>query len=130
MNHTPYSFKSSKRLKLFWLCHLGLWFANAGFAQLQPYPNKPIRMVVPFTPGGSTDILARSIGQKLSQSWNQSVIIDNVPGAGGSIGADKVAKSAPDGYTILMSLHPCTPIYPMTRSKALRQLHGSQKFPT
>jgi hypothetical protein len=102
MNHTPYSFKSSKRLKLFWLCHLGLWFANAGFAQLQPYPNKPIRMVVPFTPGGSTDILARSIGQKLSQSWNQSVIIDNVPGAGGSIGADKVAKSAPDGYTILM----------------------------
>ena len=102
MNHTPYSFKSSKSLKLSWLCHAGLWFAIAGFAQVQTYPNKPIRMIVPFTPGGSTDILARSIGQKLSQSWNQSVIIDNVPGAGGSIGADKVAKSAPDGYTILM----------------------------
>ncbi len=92
------------------LGHLGLlgllplWslFGNPAWAQAQNYPSKPIRMVVPFTPGGSTDILARSIGQKLSQSWGQSVLIDNVPGAGGSIGADKVAKAAPDGYTILM----------------------------
>jgi len=77
------------------------WMGNS-WAQAQNYPSKPIRMVVPFTPGGSTDILARSIGQKLSQAWGQSVLIDNVPGAGGSIGADKVAKAAPDGYTILM----------------------------
>ncbi|MDB5848954.1 MAG: transporter substrate-binding protein [Rhodoferax sp.] len=66
------------------------------------YPNKPIRMVVPFTPGGSTDIMGRTIGQQLTQAWGQSVVIDNVPGAGGSIGADKVAKAPADGYTLLM----------------------------
>lgn len=66
------------------------------------YPNKPIRLVVPFTPGGSTDILARAIGQELTKAWGQSVIVDNVPGAGGSIGAEKVAKASNDGYTLLM----------------------------
>ena len=70
--------------------------------QTAGYPSKPIRLVVPFTPGGSTDILARAIGQKLTEAWGQAVIIDNVPGAGGSLGADKVAKSASDGYTLLM----------------------------
>ncbi len=88
------------------------------------YPNKPIRMIVPFTPGGSTDILARSIGQELSKAWGQSVVIENVPGAGGSIGADKVAKAAGDGYTLLMghigtlavnpSLYPKLPYNPVT----------------
>jgi len=58
--------------------------------------------VVPFTPGGSTDILARAIGQELTKAWGQSVIVENVPGAGGSIGADKVAKAPADGYTLLM----------------------------
>jgi tripartite-type tricarboxylate transporter receptor subunit TctC len=87
------------------------------------YPNKPIRLVVPFTPGGSTDILARSIGQELTKAWGQSVIIENVPGAGGSIGADKVAKAAGDGYTLLMghigtlavnpSLYPKLPYNPV-----------------
>jgi tripartite-type tricarboxylate transporter receptor subunit TctC len=66
------------------------------------YPAKSIRLVVPFTPGGSSDILARAIGQKLSEAWGQSVVIDNVPGAGGAIGADKVAKAPADGYTLLM----------------------------
>ena len=66
------------------------------------YPNKAIRLVVPFTPGGSTDILARAIGQKLTEAWGQPVVIDNVPGAGGAIGADKVAKASADGYTLLM----------------------------
>jgi tripartite-type tricarboxylate transporter receptor subunit TctC len=88
------------------------------------YPNKPIRMIVPFTPGGSTDILARSIGQELTKAWGQSVVIENVPGAGGSIGADKVAKAAGDGYTLLMghigtlavnpSLYPKLPYNPVT----------------
>jgi tripartite-type tricarboxylate transporter receptor subunit TctC len=67
------------------------------------YPNKPIRLIVPFTPGGSSDILGRAIGQKLTQAWGQPVVIDNVPGAGGSVGADKAARSAPDGYTLLMA---------------------------
>jgi tripartite-type tricarboxylate transporter receptor subunit TctC len=82
----------------------------------QTYPSKAIRMVVPFTPGGSTDILARSIGQELTQAWGQAVVLDNIAGAGGSIGADRVAKSAPDGYTLLMghigTLAVTTSLYP------------------
>jgi tripartite-type tricarboxylate transporter receptor subunit TctC len=66
------------------------------------FPARSVRLVVPFTPGGSTDILARAIGQKLAEAWGQSVIIDNRPGAGGSIGMEMVAKAAPDGYTLVM----------------------------
>jgi tripartite-type tricarboxylate transporter receptor subunit TctC len=68
----------------------------------QSYPSKPIRLVVPFTPGGSTDILARVIGIKLTEAWGKQVVIDNRPGAGGNIGVDLVAKSPPDGYTLVM----------------------------
>src|SRR5260221_4051873 len=76
-------------------------------ASMQPllaadYPEKTIRIIVPYTPGGTADMLARSIGQKLAASLKQQVIVDNRPGAGGNIGADLPAKSAPDGYTILM----------------------------
>jgi tripartite-type tricarboxylate transporter receptor subunit TctC len=78
---------------------------GVGFVPLpacaQAYPTKPIRLVVPFPPGGSLDVVARAIGQKLTEAWGQPVVIDNRPGAGGNIGADLVAKSAPDGYTIL-----------------------------
>jgi tripartite-type tricarboxylate transporter receptor subunit TctC len=72
-------------------------------AQPQGYPAKPIRLVVPFTPGGSSDILARAVGQRLAEAWGQAVVIDNVSGAGGSVGAEKVALAAPDGYTLLMA---------------------------
>ena len=82
---------------------LATLLSYAGVAAAQTaYPTKAIRYVVPFPAGGPLDIVARAIGQDLSKSWNQPVIIDNRPGAGGNIGADAVAKSAPDGYTILM----------------------------
>ena len=71
-------------------------------AHAQPYPSKPIRFVVPYPAGGPLDTVARLLAQKVTQSTKQPMIVDNKPGAGGNIGADAVAKSAPDGYTILM----------------------------
>lgn len=67
------------------------------------YPDKPVRLVVPFSVGGALDVVGRLLGQKLSDAWGRPVVIDNRVGAGGNIGADFVAKSAPDGYTLLMS---------------------------
>lgn len=71
-------------------------------ALAQTYPSKPIKMIVPFPAGGTTDIVARILAQRMSESMGQSVLVDNRAGAGGAIGADAVAKAAPDGYTILM----------------------------
>jgi len=71
-------------------------------AVAQDYPGKPIRFVVPYAPGGNTDILSRLIGQKLTEAWGQQVIIDNRPGAAGTIGAELVARAPADGYTIIM----------------------------
>ena len=69
-----------------------------------PYPVKTITIVVPFPPGGSTDLLARRIGERIGKAFNQPVLIENRPGAGGTVGSDYVAKSAPDGYTLLMGV--------------------------
>jgi len=77
--------------------------AFAGAAGAQTYPNKPIRIIVPFTAGGTSDILARALGPHISAAWGQPVIVENRTGANGNVGADFVAKSAPDGYTMLLS---------------------------
>jgi len=86
---------------------LGLALLGAlfpAFAQSpQKYPGKPIRLVLPFPPGGSTDIIARVVGQKLTEAWGQQVIIDNRPGAGGNVAAEFVARAAPDGYTLFQA---------------------------
>ena len=77
-----------------------------GAASAQTYPSRPIRVVVPFTPGTGMDIIARNVGPKLSDRLGQPVVIDNRPGASGNLGAELVAKSAPDGYTLMISGNP------------------------
>jgi tripartite-type tricarboxylate transporter receptor subunit TctC len=74
-----------------------------GVAYAQAYPTKPIRLVVPYAAGGTSDILARQIGPRLTEAWSQPVVIENRTGANGNVGADYVAKSAPDGYTLLIT---------------------------
>ena len=98
--------------------------AGVPVAAAAEWPTRPVRLIVPFTPGGSTDILGREIAQKLQQALGQPFVVENKPGAGGSIGAAAVATAAPDGYTLLMghigtlainpSLYPKLPYDPLT----------------
>lgn len=88
----------------------------SGFAA-ERFPSKPVRVVVPFPAGGSTDLIARQIGQRLSETWGHPVLIDNRSGAGGVIGSDYVAKAAPDGYTLVMGSVSTHAIIPHINSK-------------
>lgn len=81
---------------------LGLLVAVWGSASAQTYPAKPIRLILPYAPGGSTSIIARIVGQKLTDSWGQQVLVDNRPGGNTIIGSEALVRSAPDGYTLLM----------------------------
>jgi tripartite-type tricarboxylate transporter receptor subunit TctC len=93
--------------RLFSLCLFSIALAGANATAAQEsataYPSKPVHIIVTFSPGGPTDIIARSIGQKLTEAWGQPVIIENRPGAGGTIGTNFVAKAVPDGYTLVLS---------------------------
>ena len=78
---------------------LAVLLTCAGGASAQGWPNRPIRMIVPYTPGGYTDLMARLVGQKISEAVGQPIVFENKPGANAIIGTDVVAKAAPDGYT-------------------------------
>ena len=94
-------------------------FAATAFGQhaANTYPNRPLRIIVTFPPGGPTDIIARVVGQKLAEAWGQPVVVDNRAGAGGNLGTDLAAKSAPDGYTLLLSNFGPLAISPFVYSK-------------
>jgi len=107
------------------------WLVGPVVAQTTDFPNKPVRIVVPFPPGGATDITARVVAEKLSTKWGQPVVIDNKAGAGGNVGSDLVAKSAPDGYSIVLgvtgshsiniSLYKKMPYHPLSDFEPLTQ---------
>jgi len=105
-----------------------------------PYPSKPIRLILPYAPGGSTSVLGRMIGQKLTESWHQQVLVDNRPGGGTAVGSELMVKAPPDGYTILLvtsthtinpllrtvSFHPVkdfAPVATLTRAPFLLAIH-------
>ena len=91
---------TQRRTFFAWMIAIGI---SSGTAVAQSYPVKPIRMIVPFPPGGATDLLARVVAQKLGEGVGHQVVVDNRPGAGGTIGSRLILEAQPDGYTILMS---------------------------
>lgn len=122
MPRTPFALRRRLSASLLVLCTGWLLPFHAGHAQ--SYPSKPVRIIVPFTPGGSTDILARAVANALSEGWPQQMLVENRPGAGGSIGAEQAARAPADGYTLLMghigtlsvnpALYPKLPYNPST----------------
>jgi tripartite-type tricarboxylate transporter receptor subunit TctC len=100
--------------------------AAAGAQGTAGFPSKPIRIIVPFTPGSATDILGRSAAERLSAAWGQPVVVENVPGAGGTIGTSQAAKAAPDGYTLVVvsAGHVVNPVLYSTLNYELKDLAG------
>ncbi|MEY3611641.1 MAG: hypothetical protein RJB14_1363 [Pseudomonadota bacterium] len=92
-----------KRQLLRGLCAATLAVASLGLAQAQSYPTKAVRLIVPFPAGGATDLFARTLSQKISEKLGQPLVVENRPGAGGTLGSDLAAKAQPDGYTLLLS---------------------------
>ena len=92
-----------KRIGSALLFALGALALPAAFAQPAAYPSKPLKLVVPFSPGGASDLTARTLAQKMGESMGQPIVVENKPGANGVLGIDAVAKSPPDGYTILLT---------------------------
>jgi tripartite-type tricarboxylate transporter receptor subunit TctC len=105
-------FAAAAILGLFCLSH------TPAIAQAETYPSRPVKIFVPFTPGGSPDVVARVIAERLNRVWKQPVIVENKPGAGGNIAAEAVAKSAADGYTLLLSGNGLACINPQLYKKA------------
>src|SRR3954466_5548188 len=93
---------STRRLLLSAALLLGLSCWAVGALAQTPYPTKPIRIIVPFTPGGGVDLLARIVGGKLTEAWGQPIVIDHRPGASATLGPALAAKSPPDGYTLVL----------------------------
>lgn len=100
MTHSP---QSPSRRRCLALCLGAAAVLAAGSAQADPWPTRPVTMIVPFAAGGSTDVLGRVIGQKLSEMWKQTVVVENRLGAGGAVGAQVTAKAAADGYTMMLA---------------------------
>ncbi len=95
--------RKARRAQLRYAFGVAAALAVCAPAFAQPYPSKPVRIVVPYAPGGGVDIIARAVGQELTRRLNQQIVIENKTGAGGNIGSDSVAKATPDGYTLLMA---------------------------
>src|SRR5690606_2986739 len=113
----PTLIRPSTMKKLLALVAAAVMAVAAAPASAQSWPSRPIKLVIPFPAGGATDIVGRTIAQKLSAALGQNVVVENRPGAGGTIGADQVAKAAPDGYTILMATSSTHSIGPLINPK-------------
>src|ERR1700742_334962 len=108
--------KRREFLKLAGAAAVGSFSISKVSAQVDSWPTKPVKFILPYAPGGATDLIGRPWAEKLSQAFGQQFVIDNRGGAGGMIGTEATAKSAPDGYTLLM-----TPNGPLTIIPSLRQ---------
>ena len=105
-------------MKISTIAALVLSLAASSLAQAQSYPTKTVRIIVGLAPGGTTDVFTRTLAQRLTEAWGQSVIVENRPGASGMIGAEAVAKAAPDGYTLLVSPQTSLAVAPALYGKA------------